>query len=159
MGNFDLRPELNFLLQTHRLPSLPLSWSRDSVSTEHVSWFGDRPLYWFKPFPVVKVGERSFGSGLVMDDTLAEKKRELYQAVEGINKGIFRLPSAKKFEIESLNLRALNAIWVSPLSGKQVPKLNPFHSSHFFSYGNGRIRTFPSQGTIFTNFTFYFYYH
>ncbi|XLU55186.1 hypothetical protein S245_049834, partial [Arachis hypogaea] len=82
MGNFDLRPELNFLLQTHRLPSLPLSWSRDSVSTEHVSWFGDRPLYWFKPFPVVKVGERSFGSGLVMDDTLAEKKRELYQAVE-----------------------------------------------------------------------------
>ncbi|QHO09283.1 uncharacterized protein DS421_14g479930 [Arachis hypogaea] len=125
-----------------------------------------------------------------MDDTLAEKKRELYQAVEGIpfqqysiyffffffiicfwhcltkqkvyliclksiaiknmfqgiNKGIFRLPSAKKFEIESLNLRALNAIWVSPLSGKQVPKLNPFHSSHFFSYGNGRIRTFPSQG-------------
>ncbi|XP_057732113.1 fibrillin protein 5 homolog [Arachis stenosperma] len=62
---------------------------------------GDRPL-WFRPFTIVKVGEINFGSGLVKDDTLAEKKRELYQAVEGINRGIFGLPSAKKFEIESL---------------------------------------------------------
>ncbi|RYR18973.1 hypothetical protein Ahy_B03g063602 isoform C [Arachis hypogaea] len=62
---------------------------------------GDRPL-WFRPFTIVKVGEQNFGSGLVKDDTLAEKKRELYQAVEGINRGIFGLPSAKKFEIESL---------------------------------------------------------
>ncbi|XLR00863.1 hypothetical protein S83_067061, partial [Arachis hypogaea] len=107
------------IMKLQRLPP-PKNLSRMNTSR-----FGDRPL-WFKPFTVVKVGEQSFGSGLVMDDTLAKKKRELYQAVEGINRGIFGLPSAKKFEIESLDLRALNAIWVSPLSGKQVPKLNPF---------------------------------
>ncbi|RYR61746.1 hypothetical protein Ahy_A04g018949 isoform E [Arachis hypogaea] len=73
----------------------------ENLSRMNTSRFGGRPL-WFKPFTVVKVGEQSFGSGLVMDDTLAEKKRELYQAVEGINRGIFGLPSAKKFEIESL---------------------------------------------------------
>ncbi|MED6158778.1 Fibrillin protein 5, variant 2 [Stylosanthes scabra] len=73
----------------------------ENLSRMHTSRFGDRPL-WFRPFTVAKVGEHSSGSGLVKDDTLAEKKRKLYQAVEGINRGIFGLPSAKKSEIESL---------------------------------------------------------
>jgi hypothetical protein len=41
--------------------------------------FGDKPL-WFRPFTVIKVAE---GFGLVEDETLAQKKRELYQALEG----------------------------------------------------------------------------
>ena len=73
----------------------------ENLSRMNTLRIGDRPL-WFRPFTIVKVGEQNFGSGLVKDDTLAEKKRELYQAVEGINRGIFGLPSAKKFEIESL---------------------------------------------------------
>ncbi|XLR35335.1 hypothetical protein S83_063235, partial [Arachis hypogaea] len=141
MAGCHVRPVIFRTMDIMKLQRLP---PPENLSRMNTSRFGDRPL-WFKPFPIVKVRERSFGSGLVMDDTLAEKKRELYQAVKGINRGIFGLPSAKKFEIESLDLRALNAIWVSPLSGKQVPKLNPFHSSHFFSYRNGRIRAFLSQ--------------
>ncbi|KAL1364762.1 hypothetical protein AAHE18_03G240100 [Arachis hypogaea] len=73
----------------------------ENLSRMNTLRIGDRPL-WFRPFTIVKVGEQNFGSGLVKDDTLAEKKRELYQAVEGINRGIFGLPSARKFEIESL---------------------------------------------------------
>ncbi|KAJ1412930.1 Plastid lipid-associated protein/fibrillin conserved domain [Sesbania bispinosa] len=67
----------------------------------NTSRFGERPL-WFRPITIIKVAEQSSGSGLVEDATLAQKKRELYQAVEGINRGIFGIPSAKKSEIESL---------------------------------------------------------
>ncbi|KAL1351971.1 hypothetical protein AAHE18_06G132700 [Arachis hypogaea] len=73
----------------------------ENLSRMDTMRIGDRPL-WFRPFTIVKVGVQNFGSGLVKDDTLAVLKRELYQAVEGINRGIFGLPSAKKFEIESL---------------------------------------------------------
>ena len=55
----------------------------ENLSRMNTMRIGDRPL-WFRPFTIVKVGEINFGSGLVKDDTLAEKKRELYQAVEGI---------------------------------------------------------------------------
>ncbi|CAJ2676901.1 unnamed protein product [Trifolium pratense] len=67
----------------------------------NTSRFGDKPI-WFRPFTVIKVAEQSSGFGLVEDETLAQKKRELYQALEGINRGIFGIPSGKKLEIESL---------------------------------------------------------
>ncbi|MCH87468.1 putative plastid-lipid-associated protein 7 chloroplastic-like, partial [Trifolium medium] len=67
----------------------------------NTSRFGDKPL-WFRPFTVIKVAEQSSGFGLVEDETLAQKKKELYQSLEGINRGIFGIPSGKKLEIESL---------------------------------------------------------
>ncbi|CAJ1937901.1 unnamed protein product [Sphenostylis stenocarpa] len=75
----------------------------------NTSRFGGRPL-WFRPVTIIKVAEHNSGSGLVELETLAQKKRELYQAVEGINRGIFGMPSAKKSEIESLvqQLESLN---------------------------------------------------
>ncbi|KAG2410591.1 plastid-lipid-associated protein [Vigna angularis] len=82
----------------------PRNHSRISTSR-----FGERPL-WFKPVTILKVAEHNSGSGLVELETLAQKKRELYQAMEGINRGIFGMPSAKKSEIESLvqQLESLN---------------------------------------------------
>ncbi|XP_061345384.1 fibrillin-5, chloroplastic isoform X2 [Gastrolobium bilobum] len=71
------------------------------ASRINTSRFGERPL-WFRPITIIKVADHSSGSGLVEDETLVQKKRELYQAVEGIKWGIFGLPSAKKSEIESL---------------------------------------------------------
>lgn len=50
----------------------------------NTSRFGDKPL-WSRPFTVTKVAEKSSGYGLVEDETLAQKKIELYQALEGIN--------------------------------------------------------------------------
>ncbi|KAK7318486.1 hypothetical protein RJT34_03188 [Clitoria ternatea] len=67
----------------------------------NTSRFGERPL-WFRPITIIKVAEHNSGSGLVEYETLAQKKRELYHAVEGINRGIFGIQSAKKSEIESL---------------------------------------------------------
>ncbi|KAI5384266.1 fibrillin protein 5 homolog [Lathyrus oleraceus] len=67
----------------------------------NTSRFGDKPL-WFRPFTIIKVAGKSSGYGLVEDETLARKKIELFQALEGINRGIFGIPSGKKLEIESL---------------------------------------------------------
>ncbi|XLR47281.1 hypothetical protein S83_031941 [Arachis hypogaea] len=105
------------IFRTMDIMKLQILAPPENLSRMNTMRIGDRPL-WFRPFTIVKVGEINFGSGLVKDDTLAEKKRELYQAVEGyviclksnainnmfqgINRGIFGLPSSKKFEIESL---------------------------------------------------------
>ncbi|XP_027341192.1 probable plastid-lipid-associated protein 7, chloroplastic isoform X2 [Abrus precatorius] len=68
----------------------------------NTSRFGERAL-WFRPITIIRVAaEHNSGSGLVEYETLAQRKRELYHAVEGINRGIFGIPSAKKSEIESL---------------------------------------------------------
>lgn len=50
----------------------------------HTSRFGDKPL-WFRPFTTIKVAGKSSGYGLVEDETLARKKIELFQALEGTN--------------------------------------------------------------------------
>lgn len=46
------------------------------------SRFGEKPL-WFRPITIIKVAEQSSGYGLVEDEALGQKKRELYQALEG----------------------------------------------------------------------------
>ncbi|KAF8377164.1 hypothetical protein HHK36_030537 [Tetracentron sinense] len=74
------------------------------------SRFGEYPSG-FRPISTIKVAEQS--SALVGDDqeteeepadckTLAQIKVGLNQALQGINRGIFGVPSAKKSEIESL---------------------------------------------------------
>lgn len=45
------------------------------------SRFGEKPL-WFRPITIIKVAEQSSGYGLVEDEALGQKKRELYQALE-----------------------------------------------------------------------------
>jgi len=57
----------------------------------NTSRFGERPL-WFRPVTIIRVAEHNSGSGLVELETLAQKKRELYQAVEGTHLHYFHLP-------------------------------------------------------------------
>jgi len=57
----------------------------------NTSRFGERPL-WFRPITIIKVAEHNSGSGLIELETLAQKKRELYQAVEGTHLYYFHLP-------------------------------------------------------------------
>ncbi|KAL3021019.1 hypothetical protein AAZX31_05G175800 [Glycine max] len=65
----------------------------------NTSRFGERPL-WFRPITIIKVAEHNPGSGLAELETLAQKKRELCQAVEATKKSeIERLVK----QIESLN--------------------------------------------------------
>ncbi|KAB1208208.1 putative plastid-lipid-associated protein 7, chloroplastic [Morella rubra] len=54
----------------------------------------------FRSIYTTKVAEPR--SGIVGDETLAHIKTELYQALEGVDRGIFGIPSAKKAEIEGL---------------------------------------------------------
>lgn len=54
--------------------------NRSRINT---SKFGEKPL-WFRPITKINAAEHSSGSGLVEDQTLSQKKRELYQAVEGM---------------------------------------------------------------------------
>lgn len=61
--------------------------------------FGDFPSG-FTPIYTTKVTEQS--SGIVGDETLAQIKTKLFQAVQGVNRGIFGIPSGKKSEIEGL---------------------------------------------------------
>ncbi|KAJ7956970.1 Plastid-lipid-associated protein [Quillaja saponaria] len=65
----------------------------------NTSIFGEY-LSGFRPIFKAKGTEQT--SGLVGDETLAQNKTELYQSLEGINRGIFGIPSAKKSEIEGL---------------------------------------------------------
>ncbi|OIW18181.1 hypothetical protein TanjilG_31301 [Lupinus angustifolius] len=86
----------------HRtMNSMKLQRLVPTPSRINTSKLGERPV-WFRPITFIKVAEHSSSSGLVEDETLAQKKRELYQALEGINRGIFGIPSAKKIEIENL---------------------------------------------------------
>lgn len=57
----------------------------------NTSRFGERPL-WFRPITIIKVAEHNPGSGLAELETLAQKKRELCQAVEGTHSSYFHLP-------------------------------------------------------------------
>ncbi|ONI01859.1 hypothetical protein PRUPE_6G163100 [Prunus persica] len=61
--------------------------------------FGQCP-FGFRNTYTVRVAEQS--SSLIGDETPTQIKTELYQALEGINRGIFGVPSAKKAEIEAL---------------------------------------------------------
>nr|XP_011468875.1 PREDICTED: probable plastid-lipid-associated protein 7, chloroplastic isoform X3 [Fragaria vesca subsp. vesca] len=56
----------------------------------------------FRPIHRVRVRVAEQTSGLVGDETPTQIKTELYQALQGINRGIFGVPSAKKSEIEGL---------------------------------------------------------
>ncbi|KAF7840069.1 putative plastid-lipid-associated protein 7, chloroplastic isoform X1 [Senna tora] len=55
----------------------------------------------FRPTILTRVSEHSSGL-LGGDQTLSHNKTQLYQALQGINRGIFGIPSAKKSEIETL---------------------------------------------------------
>ncbi|KAL6223121.1 hypothetical protein ACLB2K_006511 [Fragaria x ananassa] len=90
---------------------LPLLKTRNMVithtspSTTHPktqsSRLGECPLG-FRPIHRVRVRVAEKTSGLVGDETPTQIKTELYQALQGINRGIFGVPSAKKSEIEGL---------------------------------------------------------
>lgn len=69
--------------------------------------FGDCP---FGPMPIYIARVADQNSGLVEEDTLTHFKSQLYQALKGINRGIFGAPSEKKSEIEELvkQLESLN---------------------------------------------------
>ncbi|RDX86242.1 putative plastid-lipid-associated protein 7, chloroplastic, partial [Mucuna pruriens] len=88
----------------------------------NTSRFGERPL-WFRPITIIKVAEHNSGSSLVELETLAHKKQELYQAVEGINRGIFGIPSAKKSEIESL-VKQLESLNPTPCPTLELEKVS-----------------------------------
>ncbi|KAK3024941.1 hypothetical protein RJ639_042945 [Escallonia herrerae] len=88
-------PNISKMMKTHRTLS----------ATHHR--FGHYPSG-FRPISTVKVAEES--SGLIEDnpDIAREESRveqikaDLYEALQGINRGIFGVPSAKKSEIEDL---------------------------------------------------------
>ncbi|KAF3440529.1 hypothetical protein FNV43_RR18813 [Rhamnella rubrinervis] len=79
-------------LRTSRL--VPPKHSRTKTTRFGDSPSGSTSIY------TIRVAEQS--SGLVGNDTLVYTKAELYQTLEGINRGIFGAPSAKKSEIEDL---------------------------------------------------------
>ncbi|XP_054806608.1 fibrillin protein 5 homolog isoform X2 [Prosopis cineraria] len=62
----------------------------------------------FRPITITKVAKQN--SGLLGDEALSCGKTALYEAVQGINRGIFGLTSSKKSEIETLvkQLESLN---------------------------------------------------
>ncbi|XP_015867268.2 fibrillin-5, chloroplastic isoform X1 [Ziziphus jujuba] len=80
------------MMKTPRL--VPTIHPRTSITRFGEFPFGSMPIY------ITRVTEQS--SGLVGDETFTHIKSELYQALEGINRGIFGVPSAKKTEIEDL---------------------------------------------------------
>ncbi|WJZ86393.1 hypothetical protein VitviT2T_005852 [Vitis vinifera] len=108
-------PRLTKMMRAHRPVSATHSGSRRR------SIFGEFPSG-SRPFYAIRVAEQS--PGLVGDDqdivvkeeeeedeqegassddrTIANVKADLYQAVQGINRGVFGVPSAKKSEIEAL---------------------------------------------------------
>ncbi|XP_028797860.1 probable plastid-lipid-associated protein 7, chloroplastic isoform X2 [Neltuma alba] len=54
----------------------------------------------FRPITITKAAERS--SALLGDEALSHCKTALYEAVQGINRGIFGITSAKKSEIDNI---------------------------------------------------------
>lgn len=85
-------PRTTKMMKSYRLvpPTNPLT---------KTTIFSDCPSG-FRTTHTAKVAEQSYG--LVGDETLAQIKTELSQALQGINRGIFGIPSAKKSEIEGL---------------------------------------------------------
>ncbi|CAL9000879.1 unnamed protein product [Prunus brigantina] len=82
----------NMAVAPHSFLSATHQWSQSTR-------FGQCP-FGFRTTYTVRVAEQS--SSLIGDETPTEIKTELYQALEGINRGIFGVPSAKKAEIEAL---------------------------------------------------------
>ncbi|XP_057416933.1 fibrillin protein 5 homolog isoform X2 [Lotus japonicus] len=97
MTNSHVSPLISRTMNIMKLQNFVPAGNCSRINT--TSRFGERAS-WFRPITIMKVAEQS--SGLVEDETLAQKKRELYMAVEGINRGIFGMPSAQKIEIENL---------------------------------------------------------
>ncbi|XP_043698037.1 fibrillin protein 5 homolog isoform X2 [Telopea speciosissima] len=102
----------------HVLPAIPTSikmiQTNRAVPATHLrtksSGFGEFPSG-FRPSHTIKSAEQ--GSGLVSEDqgtretsgaykTVSQIKADLKQAIQGINRGIFGVPSAKKSEISAL---------------------------------------------------------
>ncbi|XP_039040308.1 fibrillin-5, chloroplastic-like [Hibiscus syriacus] len=54
----------------------------------------------FSPGFITKVADNN--AGLVGEDTLSHLKSQLLQQLQGINRGIFRVASSKKYDIEAL---------------------------------------------------------
>ncbi|KAK7247538.1 hypothetical protein RIF29_42422 [Crotalaria pallida] len=100
INDSHLSPLIHRTMNIMKLQSL-VPHGRNPSRIINTSRLGERPLL-FRPITFIKVSEQSSSSSLVEDETLAQKKSELYQALEGINRGIFGIPSAKKNEIESL---------------------------------------------------------
>ncbi|PRQ49187.1 putative plastid lipid-associated protein/fibrillin [Rosa chinensis] len=86
------------MLRTTNMVITPTSPSTTHQKTQSLR-FGECPPG-FRPIYRVKVAEQT--SGLVGDETPTQIKTELHQALQGINRGIFGVPSAKKSEIEGL---------------------------------------------------------
>ncbi|KAL6276856.1 hypothetical protein ACE6H2_020457 [Prunus campanulata] len=82
----------NMAVAPHSFLSATHQWTQSTR-------FGQCP-FGFRTTYTVRVAEQS--SSLIGDETPTEIKTELYQALEGINRGIFGVPSAKKAEIEAL---------------------------------------------------------
>ncbi|XP_042495710.1 fibrillin-5, chloroplastic isoform X2 [Macadamia integrifolia] len=115
----------------HVLPATPVSFkmiqTNRAVPATHLrtknSRFGEFPSG-FRPAHIIKAAEQ--GSGLVNEDqgtqetsgaykTVSQIKTDLKQSIQGINRGIFGVPSAKKSEILAL----------VELLESQNPTLNP----------------------------------
>ncbi|TXG60552.1 hypothetical protein EZV62_015125 [Acer yangbiense] len=95
-------PPQHVVPPTTGVPQILITTHRLIPATHHHPWtqstrFGDWPSR-FRSSYTTKVAERS--SGLVGDSK--EIKADLYQIVQGINRGIFGVPSTKKSEIERL---------------------------------------------------------
>ncbi|KDP35330.1 hypothetical protein JCGZ_09489 [Jatropha curcas] len=85
-------PKITKLMVTTTYRSL--QWPKDTR-------FGEGVM----PIHITKVSEQS--SGLVRDskeikETISQIKKDLYQEIQGINRGIFGVPSLKKSEIHGL---------------------------------------------------------
>ncbi|GMY12312.1 probable plastid-lipid-associated protein 7, chloroplastic [Fagus crenata] len=86
------KPRNTKMIKTHRLLLATHPRTKSTIFGECTSGF--RPIY------TTKVAEQS--SGIVGDETLAQIKTELSLALQGVNRGIFGIPSAKKSGIEDL---------------------------------------------------------
>ncbi|KAF9624859.1 hypothetical protein IFM89_015413 [Coptis chinensis] len=101
---FPSSPKISEMIRTPRVVSVTL------LRIKRVAGFGEYPSG-FGPTYAIKADESSSGltdnvqeQGTVFDDykKVPQIKAGLYQAIQGINRGIFGVPSAKKSEIEDL---------------------------------------------------------
>lgn len=96
----------------HVVPAIPRITKMREIPATH-SWCNITSSSGFRPSYTIKVAEHS--SNVVGDDkdteedeeqsklrTVAQVKADLFEAVQGINRGIFGVPSAKKAWIEGL---------------------------------------------------------
>ncbi|XP_062097028.1 fibrillin-5, chloroplastic [Humulus lupulus] len=79
-------------LRTHILITAPHQRNKSSI-------FGECPS---KSIPIFLARAAEKSSGLVGEESFTQLKAELFQALKGINRGIFGVPSAKKSAIENL---------------------------------------------------------